>query len=298
VDTPVVVFVVGSINVDLVTFVPRLPAPGETVVGDRFEVHDGGKGANQAVAAARLGAVANLIGAVGNDREGKLAKDTLWRDGVFVGVVSIVRAPTGRASIIVDDAGQNLIAVAPGANHEVDGGLVRRAFRQFGLPFAVVLASLEVPLGAVTTAARISRERGWTFILNPAPARPLPRSLLALCDLVTPNETEAERLGGPDALLEAGAAAVIVTRGPDGADLYRPGEPSIHQPPFPTVAIDSTGAGDAFNGALAWALASRWPLQRAVEAGAAAGARASSRAGARTGMPTRNELETLLRTRS
>jgi ribokinase len=289
------IVVVGSVNVDLVTQVERLPAPGETVGGGRFGIHGGGKGANQAVAAARLGARVTFVGAVGDDEHGRRAREELDAEGIDTTLLSTLEGPTGVAMILVDAAGENLIAVATGVNAKVDRGFVRHAFLEHQPAHAVVLTSLEVPLEAVTTAARLAAERGWAFVLDPAPARPLPASLLAACDVVTPNETEVTQLGGAEAMLAGGAGAVVVTRGAAGADLYRPGMPPVHQPAFPVQVVDTTGAGDAFSGALTWALASGWPIERAVEVATAAGALATRRAGAREGMPAHQEIDVLLR---
>lgn len=285
------VVVVGSVNVDHVVRVRRLPGRGETVIGGRFESHGGGKGANQAVAAARLGARVLLVGAVGADAAGRAARGDLEAAGVDVTLLATRHAPTGVASILVDHTGENLIAVASGANARVDRALVGHAFGRIDPEHAVVLACLEIPTAAVQAAAELAHERGWPFVLNPAPARRLPVSLVGLCAALTPNESELARLGGVGALLAAGARAVVVTRGDAGADLFRPGVGVVHQAPFPAAVVDTTGAGDAFSGALAWALASGWSLERAVESAAAAGALATERAGARGGMPDADRLQ-------
>lgn len=289
-----VVVVVGSVNVDLVMQVARLPSPGETVLGGRFERHGGGKGANQAVAAARLGARVLLVGAVGDDADGHAARAELEASGVDVSLLHTGRVATGLASILIDSNGENLIAVASGANATVDRALVRDAFERIDAQRVVVLACLEVKLPAVEEAAELAFAAGWPFVLNPAPARRLSPSLLARCAVLTPNESELTRLGGPEAMLSGGADAVVVTRGSAGADLWRAGVPPAHQVPFPARVVDTTGAGDAFSGALAWALASGWPLERAIAAAAAAGALATEALGARSGMPDLTRLEARL----
>lgn len=287
------VVVVGSVNVDLVTYVERLPRPGETVIGGTFARAHGGKGANQAVAAARLGARVVLVGMVGDDDLGASARAELEREGVDAAGVGTAGAHTGVAQILVDRAGENLIAVASGANDELTAERVERALARVDAPSAVVLSVLEVPDGAVLAAARGARARGWAFVLNPAPARPVPDEVLACCAVVTPNEHELDGLGRASAgdVLDAGAGAVVVTRGAAGAELLRAGRPVHRQRAFDARPVDTTGAGDAFSGALAWALAERRRLEDAVELAAAAGALSTQKEGARGGMPGRAELE-------
>ena len=290
------VVVVGSINVDLVTAISRLPAPGETVTGGTFGHYHGGKGANQAVTIARLGGQAVLIGMVGDDDYGRAARAELSRDGVAPDHVRVGDAHTGVAQILVDAAGENLIAVAPGANRQVTGEVVAESFGRVDADDAVVLAVLEVPDDAVLVAATAARDRGWRFVLNPAPARALPAEVLASCDVVTPNEHEAGMLGASsvDGLLDAGAAAVVVTKGARGAELLRRDRPPHRQAAFDVDVVDTTGAGDAFSGGLAWALAEHRPLEDAVEIAAAAGALATRRVGARAALPSRAEVDDLV----
>jgi ribokinase len=292
---PARVVVVGSINVDLVTRVPRLPEPGETVIGGTFHKTHGGKGANQAVAAARLGASTLIVGAVGGDEFGREARAVLAREGVDVSWLGTSDLPTGVAQILVGETGENLIAVASGANGDVSAERVTEALRAALAPGAVVLASLEVPVEAVEAAAAVARERGCRFILNPAPARDLPAELLSSCDLLTPNEIEARVLGlsQPEALWERGVSAVVVTRGSAGADLLRPGARVHHQAAFPVEVVDTTGAGDAFSATLAWALAGGRSLEEAVALAAAGGALATRAMGARAGFGAREEVEAL-----
>jgi ribokinase len=289
--TPTVV-VVGSINVDLCTFVQRLPRPGETVIGGTFERQQGGKGANQAVAAARLGARVIMVGMVGDDDLGRDAREGLGKEGVDVSEVAEGKKHTGVAEILIDENGENLIAVATGANDELTPTSVTESLQRIDAENAVVLSVLEIPLTAVLAAATIAKEKGWQFVLNPAPAAPLGGDLLARCDVLTPNEHEVDQLGrrDPEELLAGGAQAVVVTRGAAGADLLRPGMPTHHQPAFPVEPLDTTGAGDAFTGALAWALAGGRDLEAAVQAAAACAALSTRKRGARTGMPTASEL--------
>lgn len=295
------VIVVGSVNVDFVTAVPRLPRPGETILGGVFTESGGGKGANQAIAAARLGAPTWLIGATGDDRYGERARAELAAAGVETTFLARRSVPTGIAQILVDAQGENMIAVASGANATVDPPLVREAFSRLLAPGWVVLANLEVPDAAVATAATLATHAGATFILNPAPARPLDPTLLARCTILTPNESELERLcDGSDAaecvasLLAAGVKCVIVTRGAHGADLYRQDGSVVHQPAFQVEAVDSTGAGDAFNGALAWALAAGECVEQALRLAAATGALATRAVGARASLPNAAELAAFL----
>jgi ribokinase len=292
------VVVVGSINVDLILQIPRLPSPGETVIGGTFSRAPGGKGANQAAAAARLGARTWFVGLVGDDELGVRARTDLEDSGVDVRHVGSASAGTGVAAILVDRAGENLIAVASGANAEVGESQVRVAVDAIDADRAVIAANLEIPDGAVTGAAAAAVARGWPFILNPAPARTLPEGLTTACDVVVPNAAEAEGLGGVEALLGAGAGAVVLTRGPSGAELHRPGRPVHHQPALAVQSVDSTGAGDAFCAALAVAVAEGRDLEEAVRWGAAAGALACRAVGARASLPTRHELETVVAGRS
>ena len=281
------VYVVGSVNLDLVVRAATLPAPGETVTGGTFERHGGGKSANQAVAAARHGATVRMIGAVGADELGDEAIADLVAEGVDVsGVARLENAETGVALIVVDHAGENQIAVASGANHALDPAAVERALAgaQAG---GVALLGLEVPDDAVLAGARGARASGLQVLLNPAPARPLPDELIALSLVLTPNGTEATQLSGeadPEAAARAltarTGAPVVVTVGADGA-LLAHGD-ALERIPAPRVeAVDTTGAGDAFNGALASALAGGAALADAVREAVAVAADAVQRPGAR-----------------
>jgi ribokinase len=287
------IVVVGSVNVDLIVRVPRLPLPGETVIGGRYEEAPGGKGANAAAAAARLGARTSFVGLVGEDELGARARRDLEASGVDVSHLGTVGEPTGVAAIVVDQAGGNLIAVASGANAKLGGDHVQPALDRIEADRAVVLTNLEISDAAVAATAAAAARRAWQLVLNPAPARPLAPEVVAACEVIVPNETEAADLGGVDALFEAGARAVVVTRGAEGCDLHRPGQPLHQQPAFEVDVADTTGAGDAFSAAMCVALAEGRGLEGAVQWGAAAGALASRRVGARSGLPTRDELERL-----
>jgi ribokinase len=320
------VVVVGSVNVDLVVRAERLPAPGETVTGGVFERHHGGKGGNQAVAAARLGRTTLFVGAVGEDAFGDDARAALAAERIDVSrLLAIPGAATGVALIMVDARGENLIAVASGANAALEPAMVEEALGRLG-PLAedVVLVCHEIPTATVRAALRYGRGAGATTIFNPAPAAGLDRATLGLADIVTPNRTELATLlatidggggggvggGGaavaldPEAgarrLLEPGAEgpgvrrAVVVTLGAEGALLVVRGEDggptSQRFPAHRVTSVDSTGAGDAFNGALAAALAEGRSLDDACRLAVVAGALATTRPGAREGMPTRGEL--------
>jgi ribokinase len=286
------VIVVGSVNVDLVLRVERLPSPGETVSGGTFLRTPGGKGANQAAAAARLGARTSLVGLTGDDEFGRLARDDLAGYGVDASGLGLVKGSTGVAAILVDAEGENLIAVAPGANHKISAADVSAHLERLASPGSVVLTVLELPDEAISAAAQ-ARALGCLFVLNPAPARPLPREVLERCDVLTPNELEVQALGGIDALLALGVGAVVITRGAEGADVHLSGE-QIHIEAFPAEVVDTTGAGDAFNGTLAWALADGHTLDDAVRLAVGAGALATRALGARAALADRDELEALV----
>jgi len=283
------VLVIGSINADLVVTVDRLPEPGETVTGGRFARHDGGKGANQAVAAARAGARVRFAGAVGDDDLGAAAIEQLAAEGVDVGAIARLDGEaTGVALIAVDRAGRNQIAVASGANARVDAALVARALEAAALgPEDVVLLGFEVPDAAVVAGARAAAEAGARAILNPAPARDLPDGVLGHGVLLTPNGLEAAALTGetePAAAARALArrtnAPVLVTVGADGALLA--GGDGVVEIAAPEVeVVDTTGAGDAFNGALAAGLAAGAGVEEAARRAVEAASASVRRAGAR-----------------
>jgi ribokinase len=287
------VIVVGSINIDLIVSVKALPGPGETVIGGTFGRAPGGKGANKAAAAATLGASTALVGMTGDDDFGRAARDDLAHLRVDLSRVGTGTHPTGVALIMVDERGENLIAVASGANDELDAHTVVEAINALAAEGAVVLANLEVPDDAVLAAASTAQALGCSFVLNPAPARRLGWEMLRWCDVLTPNEHEVSLLGWPSvaALMEQGVKAVVVTRGREGATLFRPGEPRHEQRAFEVDAVDTTGAGDAFSATLAWAIAEGRPLEEAVRLACGAGALATRKVGARTSLPNAAELE-------
>jgi len=273
------VCVVGSANLDLVATTDRLPRPGETVLGAEFRQHPGGKGLNQAVAAARSGATVAFVGAIGADDAGTTLRAVLDAESIdATGVTVIEDVPTGRALITVDRDGENVIVVAPGANGALANAHVPAA--------RVVLAQLEIPAAAVLAALRGARNAGATTILNPAPAPggELDAALLEVVDVLVPNEHEVELLGGVTRLLDAGVRTVIVTRGADGAEV-RSAAQQWTQSSLEVDVVDTTGAGDAFCGSLAARLAAGDDLRMAVEWAVAAGALAATVAGAVPSLP-------------
>ncbi len=300
------VCVIGSANVDYTVSLSRLPNPGETVSGGTLLVNLGGKGANQAVAARRLGGEVRMIGCVGNDADGRRITENLAAAGIDVaGLCASAETATGTAIIMVDAQGRNQIAVAPGANHRLTVEMV--APYKDSIAWAeVVGCQLETPLPVVRWALGEARRHGVTTVLNPAPVQPLDRDLLALVDYLTPNEHEAARLtdhpvdslesAGEAAtrLLAAGAGIVLVTMGDQGV-LACDGDSAIHFPSFPVVAVDSTAAGDAFNGALAVGLAAGGTLEQAIPLANAAAALACTKRGAQDSLPERAEVEAFLR---
>ena len=299
------VIVVGSVNIDLVATVERMPAPGETVTGGRFAQHHGGKGGNQAVAAARLGLPTTFVGAVGSDSFGSEARAALAADGVEVSELrTMPDTATGVALILVDAQGENSIAVAGGANAALEPSHVREAFdRLMPGPGDAVLVGHEIPTATAVEALRLARAAGATTIFNPAPATGVTPEALTLTDVLTPNQGEATQLApgaagdaermAADLLAALAGGRVLLTLGARGARLIgRDGSVSI--PATTVAAVDTVGAGDTLNGALAAGLASGLPLEDAARRAVTAAALAVTRAGAREGMPTRRELEAAL----
>jgi ribokinase len=315
------VIVVGSVNVDLVATVDRLPSPGETVLGATFARHPGGKGGNQATAARRLGAAVSFVGAIGDDALADEAGDPLVAEGIDTAGLGRVPGPTGVALILVDARGENVIAVAPGANGHVTAAHVTAALGSLRLgPDDVVLVSNELPADAVLEALRLGRAAGATTILNPAPASGLGRGHLAQADILVPNRGElaglvalddrrtgrssSSRSADPAALavtlLERNSegdgvgAAVVVTLGADGAVLVRRDAGPIWMPAPRVAVVDAVGAGDTFVGALAAALAQRRGIEEAVRRGVVAASLSTQKPGARAGMPSSAELDAAL----
>ncbi len=277
------IVVTGSLNVDFVCRVAVLPRPGETVLAARYETVPGGKGANQAVAAGRLGGNVAMAGCVGQDAFGEQLRDSLRQAGVNIDHVETVDGPTGIAMIRVDSLGQNSIVVAPGANDWFRADPVVYQGTQFAL------FQLENPIQEVIAAMKMAREAGAQVILDPAPAQPLPPEALALVDILTPNESEAELLGES----VTHARAVVYKLGAAGCR-FADRNGSTDVPGFRVEAVDTTAAGDCFNGALAVALGEGQSILRALRFANAAAAIAVSRPGAQPSLPSRAEVDKIL----
>jgi ribokinase len=297
--------VVGSYGAGLTMRVPRSPEAGETVSGGAFDPGPGGKGSNQAIGAARLGAEVSLLTAVGDDDFGRAARE-LWRaEGVGAEHVRTTRSPTMVGFILVEPSGENRIAIAPGALDELDA----EAVDAFGAEIAaadVLVVSMEIPEEAVAAALRAGHRAGTRTLLNPAPARPLPADLWPLIDVLTPNQTEAPVLLGlaaghglgdeelVRALRERTGGDVVLTRGGDGALVSGADGVTAVAPYLARTVVDTTGAGDAFTAALAVALAEGRELVDAVRFAAAAGAHTVTVAGVVPALPTTDQLNTLI----
>lgn len=277
--TPVapILTVVGSANVDLVARVRSLPRPGETVAAAEVNRYAGGKGLNQAVAAARSGCHTRFVGAVGDDESGVWLRSLLVAEGIEDAVEQIHGESTGLALIGVDDAGENQIMVHPGANRSVRIGTTAAGSR-------VLLTQLEIGVEACRAALMTGRQQALTTVLNPAPATTLDDDLLGLVDIAVPNQHEVELLGGVERLLAAGVGCVIVTRGAEGSVIHTP-RSVTSVPARPAAMVDSTGAGDAFCGVLAASLAGGLDLDDAVARASAAGALATEVRGAVPSLP-------------
>ncbi|QXI24728.1 ribokinase [Pseudomonas iranensis] len=299
---PANVVVIGSLNMDLVTRAPRLPRDGETLIGHSFATVSGGKGANQAVAAARLGAQVAMVGCVGNDDYGVRLRDALLAEQVDCTAVSVVEDSSGVALIVVDDNSQNAIVIVAGANGAMTPAVIDR-FDAVLQAADVVICQLEIPDATVGHALKRARELGKTVILNPAPAsRPLPADWFAAIDYLIPNESEAAALSGlaVDSLQSAEAAAtqliamgagkVIVTLGAQGS-LFANGEGFEHFLAPTVKALDTTAAGDTFVGGFAAALANGKSEDEAIRYGQIAAALSVTRAGAQPSIPTMSEVQ-------
>ncbi|MCH8206661.1 MAG: ribokinase [Chloroflexi bacterium] len=304
-EQPPTIVVLGGINMDLIGVTPRLPLPGETVIGDRFYTAPGGKGANQAVAAARLGARVRMVGRVGKDSFGPTLLNDLRAYGVDTeGVAEDPDNPSGVAIILLDSRRQNHIVAAYGANAACDGAQLDAVKRALQGADALLL-QLEVPFEISLLAAQYARSMGVTVVWDPAPARDLPDEVYDSVDLLTPNQVEAMSLTGvevtdvgsagaaADLLLGRGVPAVVVKLGEDGA-YYASVDGRGHVPAYGVEAVDTVAAGDAFGAALAVALSEGRGLRDAVRVGAAAGALAVTRPGAQEAMPPRGEVEELV----
>ena len=295
------IVVVGSANTDFVLTVPELPSHGETILGDQFRVVRGGKGANQAVAAARLGAIVTLVARLGADSFGKEALDAYQKEGINTDfIVQDPETHSGIALIMVNRIGENMIGVGPGANSRLTPDDVKAASEAIRQADCLLL-QLEIPPDAVHAAIEIARSNNVRVILNPAPAQKIPTEILKSIDYLTPNETEAALLAGQeqsgnsqDSFSRLAAILnvphLIVTLGSKGAVILENGQiTSI--PTFSITPVDTTASGDAFNGALAVALARGESLPQAVRYANAAGAITATRPGAQPSLPTKEELD-------
>ena len=295
------VLVIGSLNMDLVATAEKLPLRGETVFGSAFATFPGGKGGNQAVAAAKLGAAVTMVSCIGADGFGDHLKESLAQTGVNIAHIRSVSESTGTALITVAAGGANTIVVVSGANNSCGSADVDRALASLPGPGIVVIQH-EIPEDTVVYAIHKAKQTGWTVILNPAPARPVKPETLALVDIITPNETEAATLTGrtvgntdealqaAKVLLDKGVGAVVVTLGAQGA-LYVTSDELEQIPAVSVQAVDTTAAGDAYTGALACALAEGQPVRLALRFAAAVAAIAVTRSGAQPAMPWRREVE-------
>ncbi len=293
------VLVIGSLNADLVVRCARMPEPGETVFGSDVQRHPGGKGLNQAIAAARAGAAVAMCGSVGDDDSGAWLREQLRADGVDDAHICVAPGPSGTALIEVDDAGRNRIVVVSGANANLTPEQASAAVAA-APDDAVVLAGFEVPMATVTAGIVAAHGRGLTTIVNPAPAMPLPAELLAATDVLIPNEHEVLAITGTDSLDAAvshlrssGVSDVIVTLGEHGARWVNVDGDRV-MPTFAVDAIDTVAAGDAFCGALAATLASGVDMDDAIRRALAAGALAVTSAGAVPSLPTGQQIDALL----
>ncbi len=297
------ILVIGSTNTDMVIETPTLPVPGQTVLGSAFRMTPGGKGANQAVAAARAGASVAFITALGDDALGVQRREQLAHDHIDVSHVVIKKGqPTGVALIVVDTRGENLIAAAPGANWQLLTDDLVPAAPAF-VDVKLLIMQLEIPLESVVWAANYAKQFGCPILLNPAPmpAQALPASLLKNVDILTPNAGELRQLA-PDAatleeaasrMLALGVKMIVVTQGSEGATVYTK-EESFHVPAFSVATVDTVGAGDCFSATLGVALAEGQPVRAAIRFATAAAAISTTVPGAQVAMPTREKIEELL----
>jgi ribokinase len=295
------IVVVGSANMDLVIRVPRMPRPGETMAGGAFHTLPGGKGANQAVAAARQGATVHFVGAVGTDDFGLRLTQGLQREGIDLGhMATLPDAASGVAMILLDDGGQNAIVLSPGANALVTAAQVQSA-EPLIRSADMLLCQLETPLPATTRAIEIARSHGVPVVLNPAPACPLEPALLSQVAYLLPNETEASILSGvsvgdvgsardaAERLRSMGANSVLITLGALGV-LFADAQGIAHEPALKVPVVDSTGAGDTFVACFAVAIAEGRPLAQAVHEAQCAAALKVTRLGAQIAVPRREEV--------
>ncbi len=303
------IIIAGSLNADLVQRIERIPRPGETLTGSELTIIPGGKGANQAFAAALLGGVVAMVGQVGSDPFGPTLVNNLQNAHVDTSRVRVTSGATGTAAIFVLPSGENIIILSPGANGSFTPEIAAPLLDSLG-PASILLAQLEVPLSTTAASLRLARHRGAITILDPAPAQTLPPDHLALVDFLTPNQSEAALLlkakqevdcyesaeQAATELRHRGPANVILKLGPLGV-VIATAAGTLRVPSFPVTAVDSTAAGDTFNGAFAVALAERKPLEEAARFANAAAALSVTRQGAQSSIPTRAEVDAFLSSR-
>ena len=292
--------VIGSINMDIVMKVPRLPQKGETLLASEYLRVPGGKGANQAVAVARLGVTVSMVGALGKDAEGDCLLKQLKQEGIDTAGVLRTDTASGNALITVDEKGDNTILVYPGANLQVTPAWVMQQ-KELIVQADWIMLQLEIPMESVVTAAHLARNNGTQVLLNPAPATQLSDELISLLDVLTPNETEIVLLSGESdiatgasRMLDKGIDAVVVTLGSKGSMAIREKQ-TYHAPPCHINAVDTTAAGDAYNAALLTALAEGKSFREALIFANAAGALTATRIGAQSSLPTRSAVDDFLK---
>lgn len=298
------ILVVGSINMDLLVRVPTTPKPGHTIIGGDFEIYPGGKGANQAVAAARMGAEVTMVGRVGKDNFGDTLIQSLLENEVKTShVIKDSEEPTGIAMVAIAPDGENIVVTAPGANSKVsveDINHTRSLMRETDL----LLIQLELPMETVSAAVDLAKAYDIPVVLNPAPGQPLPKALLSYVEVLTPNKRELGLITGESDIEEGikklrgwGVKNLVITLGHNGARVISGGLDK-HIPAYENTAVDTTAAGDAFNGAFAVALAEGRKLMEAVRFGMAAGALASTKKGAQSSIPLRDAVDSLIQSQT
>lgn len=295
------VAVIGSINMDLVTFCKKVPKEGETLFGEKFRQIPGGKGANQAVAISRSGVETVFFGKVGKDSFGKELKETLKKDGIDVSNVEVSKESTGIAKILVEDGGKNRILVVPGANFEVDKMYIDKNIKEIA-KCDVIVVQLEIPLETVGYLFSKEELKEKIILLNPAPATKLKKEIIKRCDFIIPNETELQLLSGIevldekglekacDVLLKDGAKNVIVTLGEKGV-FYKTEEKEYQTSAYKVDVVDTTAAGDSFIGGFVSGLCEKMKIEDAIEKGIKTSAISVTRVGAQTSIPTKKEVE-------
>ncbi|WIV13516.1 ribokinase [Proteiniborus sp. MB09-C3] len=293
------ILVIGSINMDYVCTVDELPKKGETLLSNGFVDSGGGKGANQAVAARRLGAEVAMIGAVGKDVSGDKLIDSLRKEGINVDYIKRVDIPTGNAIVTVDKNGDNTIVVYSGANFQVDEELIN-SYEAVIEDNDFIILQLEIPMNTVLYSAKLAKKHGKKVVLNPAPAKELPKEIYEYIDYITPNETELARITGIDdiklaskELVNRGAKNVVVTLGEKGS--YYLGDGELEVESFKIEAVDTTAAGDSFNGALAVALGEGKSIEEALKYANAVGALTTTKIGAQVSLPYKEEVKEFLK---